>query len=307
MPNTQVMIGVALSVGACFVNALGLNVQRYAKVHKRGGLNVGGVVLSACAGILDMVSFSFAPQSMLAPLGALTLVCNMLLASLFDKTASLSRWDYFGTGIIISGVVKCVLSSLETPEADAFDGPGLVAFVTRRDALAYVGTVAALVAALVALMRSLEAGARARGGCVEPPFAAVYPAIAGALCSLTVLGAKFSGEVVKAGGPAAAGWPAFGAGWAATIGGAVGQAFFLNRGLGQCGPLLVVPVFSACAVLFNTAGGAFFWGELSAWTAAQARAVPVACLCVCGGVYVLVSKATQKERAEKAAAAKKKE
>ena len=307
MVNSSVAIGIALSVGACFVNALGLNVQRYAKVQKRSGLNIGGVVLSACAGILDMVSFSFAPQSMLAPLGAMTLVCNMLLASLFDASASLSRWDYLGTGVIISGVVKCVLSSLETPEAAALDGPALVAFVTRRDALMYVGTVAALVATLVAVMGRLEASARARKGCVEPPFAAVYPSIAGALCSLTVLGAKFSGEVVKAGGPAATGWVPFAGGWAATIGGAVGQAFFLNRGLGQCGPLLVVPVFSACAVLFNTAGGALFWGEAAKWTAGQARAIPVACLCVCGGVFVLVSKATQKERAEKAAAAKKKE
>ena len=159
---SSVVIGVALSVSACFVNALGLNVQRYAQVAKRGMLNVGGVVLSACAGILDMVSFSFAPQSMLAPLGALTLVCNMLLAPLFDKEASLSRRDYFGTSVIIGGVVKCVLSSLETPEAAALDGSALVAFVTRRDALVYLGTVGALVATLVAAMLRLEAAAGER-------------------------------------------------------------------------------------------------------------------------------------------------
>ena len=121
-----------------------------------------------------------------------------------------------------------------------------------------------------------------------------------------MLGAKFSGAVVKAGGPAAAGWPAFAAGWGATIAGAVGQAFFLNRGLGQMGPLVVVPCFSACAVVANTAGGAVFWGEGAAWTAEQARAIPVACACVCLGVFVLVSKKTAAEGDDAAAKKKKK-
>ena len=67
----SVYVGLGISASASFMNALGLNVQRLAgKEGAAGWLNPVGVALSTGSGIVDAVSYGFAPQSTLAPMGA---------------------------------------------------------------------------------------------------------------------------------------------------------------------------------------------------------------------------------------------
>ena len=55
-----------------------------------------------------MASYAFAPQSMLAPLGAVTLVVNLLLAPLMHGETL--RWRCFYTCLIVAGIVLCISS-----------------------------------------------------------------------------------------------------------------------------------------------------------------------------------------------------
>jgi hypothetical protein len=75
-----------------------------------------GMFLVICNAFLDVAAFGFAPQSMLSPMGALTLVFNTVLApKLLGET--LSRRDIFGTAVIVAGTVITVsFAPRATPE-----------------------------------------------------------------------------------------------------------------------------------------------------------------------------------------------
>ena len=63
----NLFIGLCLSVLATLMNSTGMNLQRYSKTKDRPCLNVIGIILSTACGLVDMCSFHFAPQSLLAP------------------------------------------------------------------------------------------------------------------------------------------------------------------------------------------------------------------------------------------------
>ena len=106
----SVYVGIALAMTASAMNATGMNLQRYgANVEKNGKIhacirlssnsclhiatqrrdktwgkriNIFGVVLSIACGIVDFISYGFAPQSTLAPFGSMSLIVNLMLAPL---------------------------------------------------------------------------------------------------------------------------------------------------------------------------------------------------------------------------------
>ena len=305
--QSTVALGIGLSLLACTLNAGGINVQRFSKRpgHESSLVNVLGIGLTALAGVVDMTSFSFAPQTILAPLAAMTLVMNLLIAPVLNHE-HLSLRDIVATCIIFSGVVGCVVAGLGTPEGAGFNAETLVSFVVRDMALKFFGGALVLLCILICLMVRVEGRIakeqQAAAGCnsnkkatLPPPalgFAgACYPLIAGILCTLTVIGAKFNGEVVKVGGPAAVGYPVFVASWAAIIGGAVSNVFFMNRGLGKGNStLFAVPVFSGSVVVFNTISGAIFWDEISKFTPSQMQSIAISIAAVIAGIGVLLSK-----------------
>ena len=97
------VIGVSLACLAAATNAAGLNLQRWATQRNRSRLNVLGVVLSASCGLIDMASFAFAPQSLLAPFGSLTIVINLLLAAPLHGDV-ISPVDLVSTALVFGGV-----------------------------------------------------------------------------------------------------------------------------------------------------------------------------------------------------------
>lgn len=66
-----------------------------------------GAVCVALGSILDLVSFAFASVSLLAPLGAMTLVLNMFMAPLFLKE-KLTSYDVKCTLVILVGTVVAI-------------------------------------------------------------------------------------------------------------------------------------------------------------------------------------------------------
>ena len=99
--------GIALACLAASMNATGLNLQRYAQRHGLRVLNAVGLALAVLCGVADMASFGFAPQSLLAPFGSLTLVINLLLAPVLHGD-QIRTVDLSSTALVFAGVAICL-------------------------------------------------------------------------------------------------------------------------------------------------------------------------------------------------------
>lgn len=100
----NLFVGLCLSVLATVMNSTGMNLQRYAKTKEMPCLNVVGIILSTTCGLVDMCSFHFAPQSLLAPVGAFTLVFNLLLAPILHSEKILLL-DILSTLLVFVGTI----------------------------------------------------------------------------------------------------------------------------------------------------------------------------------------------------------
>ena len=302
-------IGIVLGLVACVLNATGMNFQKIGQQNKSTKITIFGLSLSAIAGISDVSSFSFAPQSLLAPLGAITLVCNLLAAPLIDSNEKLTKIDVLATAIISAGVVGCVLASLSKDDDDDDSSSDsfryiddLTDTVTRPVAIQFVCSIQALLAILFVAMIRLE---KTFKGSNETPglLGAVYPIISGLLACLTVTSAKFAGEVTKLiekSSDTINTTPLLVGGWGMVIGGAIMNTYMMNRGFSMgISSLFAVPVMSGCAVVSNTLSGAFFWGESLAFSEYQRKAIPISVGIVLLGIAVLLSKPLPVKKKEK--------
>ena len=189
-------LGITLGLIACVLNATGMNFQKIGQQNGRGYVTIFGLILSAIAGISDVSSFSFAPQSLLAPLGAITLVCNLLVAPLIDAKEKLTKIDILATTIISAGVVGCVSASLGDNEnsstAPFRNLKDLEETITRPVAIQFICAVLALLAVLFISMFRLE---KTLDSSSSPPGfrGAIYPVISGLFVCLTMTSAKFVG------------------------------------------------------------------------------------------------------------------
>lgn len=91
MVSGGVLFGMFLALTSTAMSATGMNLQRLGQrkekqatslKNKRRGRNLNhlGIFLATSCGLLDLISFGYAPQTLLAPLGALGLIFNLLLA-----------------------------------------------------------------------------------------------------------------------------------------------------------------------------------------------------------------------------------
>uniref|UniRef100_M4BKD1 Uncharacterized protein n=1 Tax=Hyaloperonospora arabidopsidis (strain Emoy2) TaxID=559515 RepID=M4BKD1_HYAAE len=119
------IIGFIIAVIFSFLASVGINLQKKAlkqnelaampKPPYRLPLWLFGFMLCLVGSILDFVAFGLAPQSLLAPLAALTLVWNMMLAPCFNKE-KLSRKDLVSTLVIFVGAtIAVVFASHSSP------------------------------------------------------------------------------------------------------------------------------------------------------------------------------------------------
>ncbi len=271
------------------MNALGLNLQRLGATRKNTLLNLVGVALAASCGLVDMVSFSFAAQSLLAPFGGLSLIINLLLAAPMhgDRVGST---DLAATAFVVSGVALC-LANASTDAADR-TYEDLNALASRPAAHAWL---CALGVAFVATAAKLRSASPAAGPRSAARFC--YPLLAGMVGSCTALTGKAVGELTKAAAPwrltacVGALLPLFG----------IGQTVLLNTGVSRFSSLVVVPVFVATFVTCNAVGGGLLFDEFGGMSSSQKLVYPVGLVAIVRGVLLLA-----KKKVEPAGAAKKK-
>jgi drug/metabolite transporter (DMT)-like permease len=82
------LVGLSIAFIFSICAALGINIQKYALVHSslpamHQPLWWLGFAIICTGSLLDFVALGMAPASLLAPLAALSLVWNLILAPLF--------------------------------------------------------------------------------------------------------------------------------------------------------------------------------------------------------------------------------
>ena len=148
-------IGILLACLAATMNATGLNLQRFAMRRGSSVLNLIGMIMSSACGLLDMASFSFAPQSLLAPFGALTLVINLLVAAPLHGDV-IGGSDLLSTLLVVSGVATCLANANTDATERTYEE--IVSLLYRPQFHAWLGLLLGGIGAAAARLRTGFAG-----------------------------------------------------------------------------------------------------------------------------------------------------
>lgn len=270
--------GILLACLSAALNATGVNLQRLGKRRESAAMQLFGVLVGAgCCPICDLASFTFAPQSMLAPFASLGLVVNLGLAPIMHGDP-IDRLDIACTGLVIAGVLTC-LCSASAADAEATLTLEELMALALRPALRLWSTITATVVGLAAV--------HMRRGDQHSMLAAASFAVFSGICGgLTMLCGKV---LTVLGAIGAGGAPfAFVAGCACVLG--ISQVASMNAGLGRHSPLVVVPIFTAASLTTNAIGGGILFNEFAAFSRAQWVAYPSGVALLLSGVVLLTLK-----------------
>ncbi|KAA0162366.1 hypothetical protein FNF27_08075 [Cafeteria roenbergensis] len=262
-------LGLAINFAFSFMAALGLNLQkRSIELHKgsrkplhRQPLWVFGCCTMTCGSVFDFVAFGLAPMSLLAPLAALTLVWNMLIARWLHAEV-VDRANIIATGVIFAGVTLAVIfSSHATP---LYTVERIAQLFFAPEAVAY------LLLTCVAMAVSGTALWRTRGR--RPGWKVfAYGMLAGAMGGQSVVFAKATVEIIKAAMVGAASMLSA-APW--LVGGLTAlllltQLRVLNAGLAEFPALTMIPVYQSVWILASTLSGLIYFAEWGGLTGVQ--------------------------------------
>ncbi|CAI5700473.1 unnamed protein product [Peronospora effusa] len=283
------VIGFSIAVVFSFLASVGINLQKKAlkqnelvakpKPAYRLPLWTLGFVLCVVGSVLDFVAFGLAPQSLLAPLAALTLVWNMVLAPCFNKE-KLSKKDIMSTLIIFAGATISVVFASHTSPSYNLDM--LMQLYKDPVTIIYFCVVfLAIVANFVAIKivdglclmsrrhRIIQVGTPARWATIR---LVGYAGLAGILGGQSVLFAKSLAELLK--GVLHGDASYFGHYQSYLIALALIvclclQIKYLNGGLVHYDALSMVPIYQAYWVISGVLGGVIYFQEIRTFSVLQ--------------------------------------
>ena len=164
-------LGVLLSICASICSNLGVNMQKFSmtKEQTRKGENRAyicqplwavGLVLVIAGSVGDFVALGFAAQSLAVPVGALTMVFNVLFAH-YWLGEDLNRKDMLATFMVMIGVV-CV-AAFGNKKPQCFSMNDLLLLYTEPFFLGYVAVLIPLLMILYFLANRADISERLRG------------------------------------------------------------------------------------------------------------------------------------------------
>lgn len=326
-------VGAGLGlIGSVFSN-LGVNVQKYSfmknallppekrKSYWRNGGWWIGLALVILGALGDFIALGIAAQSIVAPIGAMTLVANIVFAHYWLKE-QLPRKDLFATASIITGSIVCAVTGDHTETTYSLEE--LLSFYGQAGFIVYAIFVVSFVCGLYALSKKIEpikrnlnvairaydqAKASGSSSCLialdEDILAAeasyikwekihpfTYCAISGAFGGQNILFGKMVAELL-----------------ARTFSGDNQMKFFLTyvfvicmltsiffqlhflaKALSSFDALYCVPVFQCFFIVFSTLAGAAYFSEFSRFNVTQSIIFPIGMILTLGGVYILSSR-----------------
>ncbi|DBA02409.1 TPA: hypothetical protein N0F65_007228 [Lagenidium giganteum] len=289
--------GFTISLIFSVLNSVGINLQKLsmtrndASSEKKGTFKqplwVLGFMLVCLGSILDFVAFGMAPQTLLAPLAALSLVWNMFIAPIFHKE-KVTRQNIVATIIIFAGVTLTVIfAGHGTPDYELED---LVRLYKQPVMYLYVLCVGSFLAGLFQFSRYIERTHNYEGGLYH---IICYGGIAGTFGGQSVLLAKSTVELFKSAIWGQSGWYMFTqlASYLIMIG--LGlclacQVHFLNGGLARFDALVVIPVYQSFWILMSVLGGIMYFEEYVSMTKTQLLMFTLGGIITITGIIVLL-------------------
>ncbi|GLD93139.1 hypothetical protein PINS_up001731 [Pythium insidiosum] len=270
--------GFTISLVFSILNSIGINLQKLsmsreeASEAKRGTFSqplwVLGFGLVVLGSLLDFVAFGMAPQTLLAPLAALSLVWNMFIAPIFHKE-TVTRENIIATVIIFVGVTLTVIfAGHSTP---AYELDDLIRLYKQPAMYAYMIFITLFLTGLLMFARHIERTHVYEGGLYH---IICYGGVAGTFGGQSVLLAKSTVELLKSaiwgsGGSAVLTRPApyfivFGLFLCLAC-----QVHYLNGGLARFDALIVIPVYQSFWILMSVLGGIMYFEEYVSMTKMQ--------------------------------------
>ncbi|RHZ29050.1 hypothetical protein DYB26_014476, partial [Aphanomyces astaci] len=288
-------------------HGIGLNIQKYSFMlqqhlpdHERKPYNTQwrwwlGFFGVGLGSIADFAALSFAAQSIIMPIGAFTLVCNIFFAHYWLKE-KLTRNDLIGTVLIcIGAVVVTIYGSHENVE---YTLEILIHLYYRWDMLIYLVVIIAVVWVLIGMLKRAELVLKKKGP-ASLEYKAVlklhpltYAGLAGVFGAQSVMFAKSSGELLK---QTLRGDNQFDKFLTYVIIVALVitislETHCLSLGLKYFDALYIVPVFQCFFITFSVIGGAVYFEEFKYFTMTQWIVFPIGVLITIAGVIVLSSR-----------------
>ncbi|CAK4857936.1 unnamed protein product [Aphanomyces euteiches] len=314
-PNRGAWVaGFTISVVFSFLSSIGINLQK--KALKQNDLRAQetgtqplspfrmplwtlGFCLIVAGSLLDFIAFGLAPQSLLAPLAALTLVWNMMLAPCFNKER-LSRKDIWATLIIFLGATLAVVFANHNSPSYTLDD--LKQLYRNPLTLLYFLIVFVLIVLHYLIIKCVEhlnlASHRHRIINFGDPTVwstvrlVAYAGLGGLMGGQSVLFAKSTVELVKslfAGGDCFSHPETYAIIFALGVC-LVAQMHFLNGGLANYDALSVVPIYQAYWIISGVMGGAVYFQEIRSFSEFQAFMFVLGILTTIGGVALLAQR-----------------
>lgn len=298
------IIGVLLAGFASIVSNLGLNLQKLTHVrlasqpekqrryYYRRKLWMFGLLLVVSGSFFDFFALGFAAQSIIAPLGSLTLVANVFFAPLLLKE-KISRPDLFGTALIVVG--SGISVAFASHEDTTYRVDDLFNFYTRARFGIYGLSVVLFMTALWFAIQYFENEKIAHGD--RGPYARLqkyhrfcYSALSGTVGAQSVLFAKCIAELlvnsIQGHGVLFAFWQTYVLLFCMGIT-VVLQIKWLNKGLKLFDALYVVPVFQSFWILVSVIAGLTFFGEYTQMDRLSYVMFPFGIIITIAGVYIL--------------------
>ncbi|KAG3016280.1 hypothetical protein C6341_g15521 [Phytophthora cactorum] len=265
--------GFLISLVFSVLNSVGINLQKLsmsrndtAEVKKttlKQPLWMLGFGLVCLGSLLDFVAFGMAPQTLLAPLAALSLVWNMLIAPIFHKE-KVTRQNLIATAIIFIGVTLTVIfAGHSTPSYELED---LIRLYQQPAMYAYITLIVCFLGGLFTFCRYIERTHNYEEGLFH---IICYGGIAGTFGGQSVLLAKSTVELLKS-----------------AIWGDSGLYMFTQ--FTSYVIVAVIPVYQSFWILMSVLGGIMYFEEYVSMTRTQLLMFTIGgCVTILGIIVLL--------------------
>lgn len=293
---------MVLAIVAALLNNIGVNLQKLAWTKKQSNVIQGSVyrtywiVGMACivaASIADFVALAFGPQSVIAPLGSLTMVANACIAP-WMHGEKLHSQVIKATAVIMVGCIMAVGAASHTNIVCNIEALFELYFKGRF--MLYIVTVGAVIGGILCFIRRAES-VKVEFGEESLAYQKLFPlhrisyaAVSGVFGAQSVLFARtvdllFVGST--RGGKMFLAYPGTYIVLFCLVACIFLQIYWLNQGLARFESLYNVPIFTSTWIVGTVLGGGVFYGEFSEFSPLQALLFPLGVILCCVGVFFL--------------------
>lgn len=302
------IIGIILCVGSAFSSVLGITFQKKAHVANMKTpekdrksyvkipiwwIGLLGIILGA---ILDFVSLGFAPQTVVASLGSMTLVINAVVAPIALKE-KLARLEKLSTMVITAGAAIAVASSSQKSQDYNLDI--LECLYRETGFITYAAIITTWCITLWILFRHAEHLEKQENPSYYPAWAKIHPititALSGTLGAQSLLFAKGVSIVLRGvydPGPDSEGGKAFTRYLTyimlvSMVFCILSQTYTLNMALERFDSVIVLPLFQVFWIMMGVFGAGAYFKEFDGMTTTSFVLFPIGIFIIAAGIVVL--------------------